>query len=249
MSENKDKGITDDSSIPADLKLWKEALVREMRRMMRGELEQLHERLDQVENSRTEQPQPVPQTQDDDRMSNVGTGRFRRGIGGRGGRFRNREDWYGNRGDGYRERVYNNFGSIEVRIPTFQCKTDPEAYLEWEKGIELMFDCHDYSELKKVKLSAIEFTDYAIVWWDQLIVSRRRNGERPIETWEEMKTVMRRRFIPSHYYRGLFQKLQTLTQGSKCVEDYYKEMEIAMIRADIEEDRKATMARFLNGLN
>ena len=33
------------------------------------------------------------------------------------------------------------------------------------------------------------------------------------------------------------------------MEDYYKEMEIVMIRADVEEDREATMARFLNGLN
>jgi hypothetical protein len=35
---------------------------------------------------------------------------------------------------------------------------------------------------------------------------------------------MRRRFVPSHYYRGLYQKLQNLTQGPKSVEDYYKEM-------------------------
>ena len=182
-------------------------------------------------------------------MSNVGAGRFRRGMRGRGVRYGNREDRYRIRGDRYGERVDNNLGSIKVKIPTFQGKTDHEAYLEWEKRIELVFDCHEYSELKKVKLAAIEFTDYAIVWWDQLIVSTRRNGERPIKTWEEMKTVMMRRFIPSHYYRGLFQKLQTLTQGSKCVEDYYKEMEIAMIRADVEEDREATMARFLNGLH
>ena len=33
------------------------------------------------------------------------------------------------------------------------------------------------------------------------------------------------------------------------MEDYYKEMEIAMIRVDVEEDREATMACFLNGLN
>lgn len=33
------------------------------------------------------------------------------------------------------------------------------------------------------------------------------------------------------------------------MEDYYKEMEVAMIRANVEEDREATMARFLNGLN
>ena len=45
---------------------------------------------------------------------------------------------------------------------------------------------------------------------------------------------MRRRFIPSHYYRDLFQRLQSLTQASKSVEDYHKEMEVAMIRANVE---------------
>ena len=33
------------------------------------------------------------------------------------------------------------------------------------------------------------------------------------------------------------------------MEDYHKEMEIAMIKANVEEDREATMVRFLNGLN
>ena len=33
------------------------------------------------------------------------------------------------------------------------------------------------------------------------------------------------------------------------MEDYYKEMEIAVVRADGNEDREATMTRFLNGLN
>lgn len=33
------------------------------------------------------------------------------------------------------------------------------------------------------------------------------------------------------------------------MEEYYQEMEVAMIRADVNEDREATMARFLNGLN
>jgi hypothetical protein len=33
------------------------------------------------------------------------------------------------------------------------------------------------------------------------------------------------------------------------MDEYFKEMEIAMIRANMVEDIKATMARFLNGLN
>jgi len=69
-----------------------------------------------------------------------------------------------------RNRVDNNLGSIKMRIPAFQGKSDLEAYLEWEKKMELVFDCHNYSEMKKVKLAAIEFTDYAIVWWDQLCI-------------------------------------------------------------------------------
>jgi hypothetical protein len=115
--------------------------------------------------------------------------------------------------------------------------------------VELIFGCQNYSKEKKVKLTVIEFTNYAIIWWDQLVISRRRNHERPIETWEEMKAIMRRQFVPSHYYRELYQKLQSLTQGDKSVDDYYKEMDITMIRVNVEEDREATMARFLNRLN
>ena len=33
------------------------------------------------------------------------------------------------------------------------------------------------------------------------------------------------------------------------MDDYHKEMEIAMIRTNVEKDREATIARFLNGLN
>ena len=80
-------------------------------------------------------------------------------------------------------------------------------------------------------------------------MNRRRNHERPIETWEEIKASMRRRFVPSHYYSDLYQKLQSLTQGYRSVNDYHKEMEIAMIQTNVEKDREANMATFLNGLN
>jgi hypothetical protein len=81
------------------------------------------------------------------------------------------------------------------------------------------------------------------------VTNRMRNNERLIETWGELKALMRRRFVPSHFYRDLYQKLQNLTQGSRSVEDYHKEMEVAMIRANVEEDREATMAIFFSGLN
>jgi len=148
-----------------------------------------------------------------------------------------------------RDNVDRDLGSIKLSIPPFQGKSDPDVYIEWERKVEMVFECHNYSEEKKVKLAAVAFTDYAIAWWDQLTTGRRRSFERPIEAWEEMKAVMRKRFVLSHYYRDLYLKLQNLRQGSRSVEEYFKEMEMAMIRANITEEREATMAQFLCGLN
>jgi hypothetical protein len=252
MTQDSGKSIAENDTKLTDQKVFMEAMMSEMRRVMKIEMEQVHERIDQMENRREEQPQNgrnlrrrgrVPPREEEeerygsgfdeeeDRESIVNNRRPR----GRFGEARNRED--------------NNLGGIKMKIPSFQGRSDPEAYLEWEKKMEFVFDCHNYSETKKVKLAVIEFSEYAITWWDQLVTNRRRNRERPIDTWEEMKVVMRKRFVPSYYYRELYKKLQGLRQGSRSVEDYYKEMEIAMIRANVEEDREATMARFLLGLN
>ena len=121
--------------------------------------------------------------------------------------------------------------------------------MEWEKRIENIFDIHHYSDRKKVKLAVTEFTDYALTWWDQVATNRRRNREPPVETWDDMKALMRKRFVPAHYYRELHKRLLRLTQGSKSVEDYHQEMELLMIRLGLEKDVEVTMARFLAGMN
>ena len=64
--------------------------------------------------------------------------------------------------------------------------------LTWSgrKRVDWICNCHSYSEQKKVKLVMIEFTAYAMIWWDQIVISRRRNGERPVQIWGEMKVLM-----------------------------------------------------------
>ncbi|RDY13232.1 hypothetical protein CR513_01883, partial [Mucuna pruriens] len=51
-----------------------------------------------------------------------------------------------NRGE---PRCDNYSGNIKMTIPAFQGKNDPEVYLEWERKVEHVFDCHNYSEEKK----------------------------------------------------------------------------------------------------
>lgn len=78
------------------------------------------------------------------------------------------------------DEVDGNLGNIKMTILSFKGTSDPEAYLEWEKKIELIFDYHNYSGEKKVKITILEFTDYAITWWDQVVTTRRRSGKHPI---------------------------------------------------------------------
>ena len=51
-----------------------------------------------------------------------------------------------------------------MKIPSFQGKSDPETYLEWEKKMELIFYYHHYTKEKKIKLAVLDFTDYTIIW-------------------------------------------------------------------------------------
>ena len=53
-----------------------------------------------------------------------------------------------------------------MKIPVFQERLDPEAYLEWEWKAKMIFKCLNYIKEQKTKLAVIEFIDYAIVWWD-----------------------------------------------------------------------------------
>ena len=44
-----------------------------------------------------------------------------------------------------RNREDNNLDSIKMKIPSFQGKNDPKIYLDWERKVEMVFYCHNYS--------------------------------------------------------------------------------------------------------
>ncbi|RDY08732.1 hypothetical protein CR513_07011, partial [Mucuna pruriens] len=132
-------------------------------------------------------------------------------------------------------RREDDLGGIKIKVPSFQGKSEPKTYLEWEMGVDQIFSCQSYLEGKKVKLAALEFTDYTLK-------ERARYRERLVKNWEEMKAIMMRRFVSSYFHRELHNKLQLLSQGSKSVDNYHKEMKMVMIRANILEDQEATVA-------
>jgi hypothetical protein len=86
----------------------------------------------------------------------------------------------------------------------------------------------------------------ASVWWVEY--GKKHPDDIP-QTWVALKWVMRARFVPSYYACDLINKLQQLKQGAKSVEEYYQELQIGMLRCNLEEREDAAMARFVAGLN
>jgi len=57
-----------------------------------------------------------------------------------------------------------------------------------------------------------------------------------------MRSIIRKIYLLPRYNRDLQLILQKMTQGNRSVENYFKDMEVTMIRAQIKEDNEETMA-------
>nr|GMD70770.1 putative retrotransposon polyprotein [Ipomoea batatas] len=147
------------------------------------------------------------------------------------------------------ERVDNNLSSLRMEMPTFNGDDEPEVFLNWVDEVEDIFGLHNFGEEKKFKTAIASLKDFAKLWWKQLSRRRLEDQDEPIETWGELKREMRRKFVPSNFYRDMRRKLQELKQGSKSVREFYKEMERLKARANIQEDDETTIAHILEGLN
>ncbi|KAG8088439.1 hypothetical protein GUJ93_ZPchr0010g9488 [Zizania palustris] len=143
----------------------------------------------------------------------------------------------------------DNIARVKLSVPKFTGREDADAYLEWEEQCDQIFRIHNLSNRRCIDLASVEFSGYALTWWNQIQESQLVLGRDHINTWDEMKRVMRRRFVPSSYQRDLRNRLQNLKQGSRSVDDYYKEMELLLVRTGTREDVESKMARFLHGLN
>ncbi|RDX89647.1 hypothetical protein CR513_28601, partial [Mucuna pruriens] len=92
---------------------------------------------------------------------------------------------------------------------------DVESYMDWELKVDKVLSCFDYFDYEKVKKITYEFISYAL----------------------ELKS----RFVLASYTRDLYNRVQHMYQGFKSIEDYHKDMEIALTRANVLESNKAIM--------
>ncbi|XP_024013377.1 uncharacterized protein LOC112087736 [Eutrema salsugineum] len=122
---------------------------------------------------------------------------------------------------------------VKLTAPSFAGKVDPEAYLDWEKRMDHIFDYYNHPGPKR---------------WDRVISDRKRNRLRAIDSWIDMKDMLRQRYVPPHFHRDLQRRFRGLKQGTRSVEEYYEEFERLRNRLELNDDEEALMAQFVDGL-
>jgi hypothetical protein len=87
-----------------------------------------------------------------------------------------------------------------------------------------------------------------LAWWDRLLEARRQKGKRPVETWEQMKQLLRDRFLPLDYDQFLFHKYQRCSQGSQNANEYTTEFLHLAKQNNLHETDGQQVARYVEGL-
>jgi hypothetical protein len=149
----------------------------------------------------------------------------------------------------WRCEVRNNDDALhkhKFKIPSFDGKYDPGAYISWELAVEQKITCFEFHDNAWVRAATSEFSDFASIWW---VEHGKKHANDIPQTWIALKRVMRARFVPSYYACDLINKLQQLKQGARSVKEYYQELQIGMLRCNLEEREDAAMAWFFAGLN
>ena len=161
---------------------------------------------------------------------------------------------FGNNGDEEEETPNRHVrepkwdSGLRVEIPDFTGSLNPEEYLDWVYTVEEVFKLKNIPPEKQVSLVAIRFRDRAAAWWRNYQYQRYQDHLLPLEDWGDLKREMNREFLPLNYKQTLFRQFQSLTQGSKSVDDYTLEFYKLAARNQLNESEDQRVARYMQGL-
>lgn len=70
----------------------------------------------------------------------------------------------------------------------YKCNAHPEAYLDWKLLVEKKFYSHLVPERRRVRLATIDFTNFALFWWDDICAPYNDNHVYTLpQTWNALK--------------------------------------------------------------
>ena len=69
-----------------------------------------------------------------------------------------------------------------------------------------------------------------------------------VVSWYDLKACMHARFVPPPCRKELLLKLQRLHQGSRTVDEYFKDLETTLTKINMHDSEESKITRFVSGL-
>ncbi|PWA39937.1 reverse transcriptase domain-containing protein [Artemisia annua] len=137
---------------------------------------------------------------------------------------------------------------IRTEIPEFEGRLCPDDFLDWLRTMDRIFDLRDTPDHIKVKLVAIRLKKSASLWWDHVQNQRYREGKHRVKSWDKMKRLMEKKFLPVTHKQDSYVEFHTLKQQTLTVEEFIVEFERVRMHCGVEENEEQTIACFLGCL-
>ncbi|XP_071707033.1 uncharacterized protein [Rutidosis leptorrhynchoides] len=93
---------------------------------------------------------------------------------------------------------------MKLEIPEFTGSMHPDDFLDWISTVERIFDLKDIPDNLKVKLVAIKLRKHASLWWEHVKKDRAAARKSKVNTWEKMKKLLQRKFLPVNFRQEAF---------------------------------------------
>ncbi|CAA0819393.1 Unknown protein, partial [Striga hermonthica] len=136
-----------------------------------------------------------------------------------------------------------------MNAPTFTGTENPTAVLEWMKELDKIFVVLPLPDRQRVSLAAYQMKEDASDWWIELW-ARKPEVELHALTWEQMKMMVRNKFLPQSFWDRMEHEFYHLQQGSTSVDEYIRTFtRMCLFAGDAVNTDAKKAQKFLKGLN
>lgn len=161
----------------------------------------------------------------------------------RANRGHNRNQW-----DPHAVNVDRDLG-VKLVISEYDGKLKQDEFMDWLVYIENIFVHKPMTDGHKVTLVATQFRNYAAIWWAEYVAKEKKKLNIDlVDTWIEMKNLLKQKFLLVNYSTDLRSSFQDLKQSSKTVIEYSEEFLTMQAHCGLNEDDDVLVDWYFHGL-
>lgn len=138
--------------------------------------------------------------------------------------------------------------AFKIDLPDFHGNLAADEFLDWIAAVDEILDYKDVPSDRRVALVCTRLRGRAAAWWQQLKLTRTRQGKERIHRWDKFIKHLRAEFLPFNYSRILYQRLQHLRQGTRTVNEYIEEFYQLLVRNNLSETTDQSVSLYIGGL-